>query len=282
MKVLVLGGTGMLGSKLWQVFSPQFDTYVTMRQSLEASGLADFFDPRRTIEGIRAEEFDSVIRALGQVRPEVVVNCIGIVKQHHLAKDALVSITVNALFPHRLAHLCQASGCRLIHVSTDCVFSGNKGNYVESDPTDAEDLYGRTKALGEVDYPGCLTVRTSIIGRELGSAHGLIEWFLRQEGKTIRGYKNAIFSGLTTRALADIFAEIIRNHADLRGVWHVAAEPVSKYDLLSLVKETYRLNVNIEPDETFRCNRSLNGKRFEEATKLTAPPWPVMVQQMCA
>jgi dTDP-4-dehydrorhamnose reductase len=229
---------------------------------------------------VSVQDFDSIVRGIATVQPQVVVNCIGIVKQHPLTKDPLVSISVNALFPHRLAQICRAAGSRMIHISTDCVFSGRKGNYVESDVADAEDLYGRTKFLGEVSYEGCLTLRTSMIGRELETSHGLIEWFLSQEGKTVRGYTRAIFSGFTTNALAEIIAQIITEHPEMEGVWHVASEPISKFELLSLMKQVYGLDIQIEPDETVVVDRSLNADRFRQATGFVPPPWPDMIEQM--
>jgi dTDP-4-dehydrorhamnose reductase len=171
-------------------------------------------------------------------------------------------------------------GIRLIHISTDCVFSGRKGNYTEDDVSDAEDLYGRTKFLGEVGGDGCLTLRTSIIGREMETSHGLIEWFLSEEGKTVRGYKRAIFSGFTTIALGDIIARLIVEHQDLHGVWHVASKPINKFDLLELVREVYGLTIEIEPDESVVCDRSLNSDRFRRATGLVAPAWPDMIMEM--
>jgi dTDP-4-dehydrorhamnose reductase len=168
----------------------------------------------------------------------------------------------------------------MIHMSTDCVFSGNKGNYSETDPSDAEDLYGKTKFLGEVDYPGCLTFRTSIIGRELETKHGLIEWFLSQEGKTVSGYKKAIFSGLTTIALSEIIAEILADHSHLSGVYQVASEPISKYDILNLVKKTYDMKIKIDPDETIINNRSLNPEKFRKETNIKIPSWEYMIEEM--
>ena len=165
-------------------------------------------------------------------------------------------------------------------MSTDCVFSGHKGNYSETDPSDAEDLYGKTKYLGEVDYPGCLTIRTSIIGRELETKHGLIEWFLSQEGKTVSGYKKAIFSGLTTIALSEIIAEIIVNHPSLSGVYQVASKPISKYDLLNIVKHTYDMKVRIDPDESIINNRSLNPEKFRKETNIKIPSWEYMIEEM--
>ena len=187
MKVLILGGSGMLGHKLWQVFAGRFDTYVTLRQGFDHYRQCKLFDLGHTVSHVSVEDFSSVVRAVEKVRPNVVVNCIGIVKQSELADDPLASISVNALFPHQLAQLCLGRRIRVIHVSTDCVFSGRRGSYKESDISDAGDLYGRTKFLGELNYDGCLTLRTSMVGRELATSHGLLEWFLSQEGKTVAG-----------------------------------------------------------------------------------------------
>lgn len=280
MKVLILGGSGMLGHKLWQVCATQFNTYTTFRYSGKVFFDQGLFDPSKAEGNVSVHDFDSVVRAIARVQPEVVVNCIGIVKQDAAANDPIISISVNALFPHRLAQLCRAAGSRLIHISTDCVFSGRDGNYKESDVPDADDLYGRTKLLGELGGNNCLTLRTSMIGRELAGSHGLIEWFLSQKGKTIRGYKRAVFSGFTTNALAEIIARIITEHTDLSGVWHVASEPINKFDLLSLVKQIYKLDVQIEPDELFECDRSLNADRFGQATGFTSPAWPQMIKQL--
>jgi dTDP-4-dehydrorhamnose reductase len=280
MNVLILGASGMLGHKVWQVFAKRFDTYVTVRQGFEHYVQFKLFEPGRTIDKVCVQDFDSIMRAIAIVQPHVVVNCIGIVKQAAAARDPLLSITVNALFPHRLAQLCQTAGIRLIHISTDCVFSGQRGNYAEKDIPDAEDLYGRTKFLGDLDNDGFLTLRTSMIGRELGTSHGLIEWFLDQEGKSIKGYKRAIFSGFTTQVLAEIIAKIIIEHQDLLGICHVASEPISKFDLLSLMKKVYGLKVQIEPDESIVCDRSLDANQFKRATGFVSPSWSEMIEQM--
>jgi dTDP-4-dehydrorhamnose reductase len=278
MRVLILGGTGMLGHKLWQLFSQRFEAFATFRQP--PANFADLFDPARSITNVSANDFDTVVRAVAVSKPDVVVNCIGIVKQDAAAKDPVQSITINALFPHRLAELCRAAGARMIHLSTDCVFSGRAGNYSEADPTDAVDLYGRTKLLGEVAGENCLTLRTSMIGRELAGAHGLVEWFLSQEGKTVKGFRHAVFSGFTTQALAETIAWIIESQPDVEGVWHVAAEAINKFDLLSLIKERGRLSIEIEPDDAFLCDRSLNAARFRQATGFVPPTWSDMISKM--
>lgn len=274
---MILGGSGMLGHKLWQTFTPLFDTYVTLRGDFADYAEFGIFDESRALGQARVEEFESFARAVSAVQPEVVVNCIGIVKQDAGAKDPVTGITVNSLFPHRLSRLCRDTNARLIHLSTDCVFSGRKGNYAETDSPDPEDLYGRTKLLGEVTGEGCLTIRTSMIGRELRGTHGLLEWFLSQHGGDVRGFKQAVFSGFTTNALATIIGRIIAEHQELSGVWHVAADPISKFDLLSLIKQTYELDIRIEADEDYRCDRSLNGSRFRNATGIMADGWQEMI-----
>ena len=280
MKVLILGGSGMLGHKLWQTLSPRFDTFATFRDAPQSYRSLDIFDETRMLGGIKAEDFKTVEQAFATVKPDVVSNCIGVVKQDASAKDPVTSITVNSLFPHRLAELCRGAGVRLIHLSTDCVFSGQKGNYSEADTPDASDLYGRSKLLGEVTAGNCLTVRTSMIGRELSGAHGLLEWFLSQAGKSARGFKRAVFSGFTTGTLARIIGDVIEKHQGLQGIYHVAAEPITKFDLLSLVNESYGLGVQIEEDETFLCDRSLDATRFRSATGWVPPSWHEMIELM--
>lgn len=280
MRVLILGGAGMLGHALWRECARRFETYVTMRQVFERYAGYGLFERARTLAGVAIEDADGLARAIATARPRVVVNCIGIVKQHPAAADPLESISVNALFPHRLARLCHGEGIRLVHISTDCVFSGRRGHYREDDVSDAEDLYGRTKFLGEVGTAGCLTLRTSMIGRELTSARGLVEWFRRQDGGVVRGYRRAVFSGLTTDALSRVVAMVIAEWPRLDGVWHVAADPISKYDVLSLARDALGLRVQIEPDDTVVCDRSLDGERFRRVTGWVAPPWPEMIQDL--
>jgi len=189
-------------------------------------------------------------------------------------------VRINSLYPHVLHRLCRARGVRLVHVSTDCVFSGRKGAYRESDPSDAEDVYGRSKFLGEVAGPGAVTLRTSIIGRELSVERGLVEWFLSQRGRKVKGFTKAVFSGLTTLELSKVIRRVLADWVELEGLYHVAAEPVTKFDLLKLIRDVYRLDVEIEPDDSLACDRSLDGSRFREATGYVAPSWPEMIRAM--
>jgi dTDP-4-dehydrorhamnose reductase len=279
MRLMILGGGGMLGHKLWQTAAPRMETWVTMRD--DGRSLPATFDRTRIVSGVHAEQFDTVVRAFARVRPDAVVNCLGVVKQRAEAADTLVALTVNSVFPHRLAALCGAAGSRLVHISTDCVFSGQRGGYAETDTPDAADLYGRTKQLGEVSGDGCLTLRTSIIGRELSTSHGLVEWFLAREG-TIPGYTQSVFSGLTTAELSRVILRTIEEQPALTGVYHVATEPITKHDLLVRLNEALGQGATIQPDASVRIDRSLDGRRFAAATSYAAPRWDRMIEELSA
>lgn len=273
----------MLGHRLLVTLDDRFETFATVRasdgcwRSHPVLGAGD-----RILGGVEVTEPQTIPAALEKVRPEVVVNCIGIVKQREAAADAVRSIRVNALFPHLLASQCGDLGCRLIHISTDCVFSGRRGGYTEEDLPDPVDLYGRSKLLGEVVGPGCLTLRTSMIGRELAGRSGLLEWFLAHRGGHVQGYRNAVFSGLTTAALARLIASLVSDHGELEGLFHVASEPISKYDLLVRINEALELGISIEPALEPHCDRSLDGTRFVDATGLVAPAWDSMIAGLAA
>lgn len=280
-KILILGAAGMLGHTLFNLLGKNngFEVYGTIRNpdsfiGRPSPGLKD-----RILSGVDAGDFDTIIRALKDVKPDVVINCIGIIKQLPSADDPLTAISINALLPHKIAAVCGSTGARMIHISTDCVFSGDKGNYTEEDISDAIDLYGRTKFLGEVDYSHCITLRTSIIGHELKSKYGLIEWFLAQQGK-VRGFTNAIYSGFPTVEIACIIAGFVIPNPGLSGLYQVSSEPVSKYDLLQLVAKEYKKQIEIEPFSDFNSDRSLNSARFRRETGYTPPAWPELVSIM--
>ncbi len=280
MRILILGGEGMLGHKVFQVLSGRFEILATF-QSANGSWvhypMYSDIDHSRTIGGVDAVDFDAVVRAFAQVKPDVAINCIGIIKQLKEAKDPVISINLNALFPHRLAELCAATGTRMFHMSTDCVFSGRKGSYTEDDVPDAEDLYGRTKLLGEVNREGCLTIRTSIFGRDFGKQSAFLEWFLSNRGGKVRGYTNAIYTGFPTQVLARIMGDLIADYPDLSGLYQVSSGPISKYDLLVKLCDSMQLDIEIEPYEDFHCDRSLDSSRFRNETGYIIPGWDEMI-----
>jgi len=280
MKILILGGSGMLGHCLWINLSKDHETWVTVRgNGSEIPDIREF--PRQYIRPmVDALNFDQIIRAMASIQPDLVINCIGLIKQQgHLARDPLFSISLNAMLPHRISMTCRTAKIRMIHISTDCVFSGKKGNYLESDQSDAEDLYGRTKFLGEVAYPHCITLRSSIIGRELKNHLGLIDWFLAQTG-TIHGYKRAIYSGFTTDEFSRIIRDYVIPNSSLSGVYHISSNPISKYDLLQLTKQAYQKEIEILPEEEFFCDRSMDSTRFRQITGYQPPLWNDMIEEM--
>jgi dTDP-4-dehydrorhamnose reductase len=270
----------MLGNAVFRVFakSPDFETHGTARS---AAGLRYFNETLRPqmYVGVDVEQHDHLVQIFNRVRPDVVINCVGLVKQLAEADDPLTALPINALLPHRLARLAALSGARLVHVSTDCVFNGLQGHYSESDAPDALDLYGRSKLLGEVDEPHAVTLRTSIIGHELSSAHSLVGWFLAQEGR-VRGFTRAVFSGLPTVELAKVIRDHVLPRPDLRGLWHVSSEPISKYDLLQIVKVAYGKSIEIVPDEKLVIDRSLDSTRFRAETGWQPANWTELVDSM--
>ena len=280
-KILIIGVTGMLGHTLFTALSTQKNREVSAT-ARSREGLSRWFSPELTKQihpNTDADNFDSVLRVMADVKPAVVVNCVGIVKQLPAAKDPLVSIALNSLFPHRLALACKAVGARMIHISTDCVFSGTKGRYTEKDPSDADDLYGKTKFLGEVAYPHCVTLRTSIIGHELKGKYGLVEWFLSQEGK-VQGYTHAVYSGFPTVEIARIISDYVVPNAGLHGLFQVSSEPISKMELLKLVAKQYNKRVELVPCDDFRSDRSLDSGNFRKVTGYVPPSWPALVENM--
>ncbi|MEH0165262.1 dTDP-4-dehydrorhamnose reductase family protein [Roseateles microcysteis] len=280
-RLLVLGASGMLGNAVLRLFAqdPAFEVFGSVRGAAVIKTLQAKAPAAQFVAGVDVESLDSLTRLFAQVQPDLVINCIGVVKQLAEADDPLTAIPINALLPHRLARLAQVAGARLIHVSTDCVFSGKKGGYLESDASDAYDLYGRSKLMGEVDYDNAITLRTSIIGHELASAHGLVGWFLAQQGP-VRGFTKAIFSGLPTVELARVMKEHVVPHPELRGTWHVSTVPIDKYTLLRLVAAEYGRSNEIAPDDKLVIDRSLDSGRFRAATGYAPPDWPELVRRM--
>jgi dTDP-4-dehydrorhamnose reductase len=280
-KVLIFGVTGMLGHTLFKEMNKNeaLDVHGTTRN---ASGLNNFFlsdELCRIHDNVDSDNFDTVIRAIATVQPDIIINCIGIIKQLPIAKDPLTAITINAQLPHRMSLIARSANARMIHISTDCVFNGSKGSYTEKDPSDATDLYGRTKFLGEVEYPHCVTLRTSIIGHELKTELSLIDWFLSQE-ESIKGFTKAIYSGFPTIELANIITNYVIPNKNLSGLYHVSSNPISKYELLNIMKKIYKKEITIEAFDDFHMDRSLNSENFQNITGYTSPSWETMIQDM--
>jgi len=280
-RTLVLGASGMLGSAVFRAFHGRQDQHA-MATVRSASALRHFSSAQQAdiITGVDVLDSDALVSLLNQTKPDVVINCVGLIKQLSAAKDPLVALPLNALFPHKLARLAALSGTRLVHVSTDCVFSGATGNYTEDSVADATDLYGVSKHLGEVvTYDNAVTLRTSIIGRELTSNNSLVDWFLAQQGE-VKGYDKAIFSGLPTCELAAVIRDVVLPNPALTGLYHVSAKPISKYELLRLIAAEYGKDIAIIRDDKVAIDRSLDSSRFSKATGYVAAEWPILIKRM--
>jgi dTDP-4-dehydrorhamnose reductase len=280
MKILVMGGDGMLGHQLLRAWGERHEVWATLHRGPGEYPVQSWFRPDRCVFHTDVRNAQDVTDALARVKPEAVVNAIGLVKQQASAKESIPSLEINALFPHRLSQLCQVGGARLVHMSTDCVFTGRKGSYRETDIPDAEDLYGRTKLLGEVNAVHALTLRTSIVGLELARKQSLIEWYLSQRG-VIQGYSKATYSGLTTAEMARVIESILLGQDPPSGLWHLSSDPISKYDLLmGLQTRLRRTNLVIERNESFECDRSLDSSALRARISYAPPTWDAMLDEL--
>ena len=280
MRVLILGGDGMLGHRLLRQLQVNHEVKVTLRQELSGYAHLKLFTADNAYAGVYDPDTDRLVEVMLDFSPQAIVNCVGIVKQRTEANEAIPSLQINSLLPHRLAQLARTVGARLVHLSTDCVFAGTRGDYREDDPADAQDLYGRSKLLGEVSEPPCLTLRTSMVGAELVRKSGLLEWFLAQRGGAVKGFTRAIFSGFTTAELSRVIERLLVDHPAASGLYHVSSEPISKYDLLRRIDAALGLQVRIAPDDAFHCDRSLNSERFRAAFGYAPPSWDQMVAEL--
>lgn len=278
MRILILGVSGMVGHMAYRILSARHDTLGTCRgRYADHPALPRVLPPERCLDQVDATDAPRLREAIRAARPDVLLNCVGLTPHKAGPGDTQALVRLNGSLPHELAAEVEAWGGRLIQVSTDCVFSGRKGGYAPSDPPDPVDAYGRSKVLGEVVRGPHLTLRTSVVGRQLAGAEGLFEWFLSRRGGVVRGFVHAIYSGLTTRAFASLLVRLLDRHPSLAGLYHVASAPISKYDLLTGLARRLRLATEVVPDESVRCDRSLDGSAFSRATGLTAPGWGEML-----
>jgi dTDP-4-dehydrorhamnose reductase len=276
-RILICGVSGMIGHKLWEALAAeQEDVFGTVHGRRDAFRKYQLFD-ERVFEDFEASDFGAVTHLLDRLRPSLIINCIGITKRKQQADEVGPMFTINALFPHHLARWARSQGARVIQFSTDCVFDGAEGKYTERSVMTATDLYGQSKYFGELHYDHCLTIRTSMIGREIAGRTELLEWFLAQRGKRIKGFKNALYSGVTTLYMSQLLSRLLRQHSKLGGRYQIAGPAISKYDLLCQLREALQLDVEIEADETFRCDRTLQSEKFTRRTGIQVPSWKEML-----
>ena len=280
MKVLILGSSGMLGHTLvrYLISQSNLDVGFTLRNNHQLEIFKSIFDVKSSyiFDANYIENFENIIL---DFKPDLCINCIGIIKKKFGTNDNIQNIKINSLLPHYLDNICLRHNCRFLHISTDCVFSGKKGNYSEVDIPDPIDLYGRSKLLGEVLNNNSATIRTSIIGHEHFTRNGLLEWLLSSK-KDVDGYKNAIFSGLTTLELSKIIHRYFIQRNDLRGLFHVSSNSISKNDLLLLIKDIYKLKININEEFKNQINRSLCSSKFEQVSGYKPKRWDDLLEEL--
>ena len=279
MRILILGGDGMLGHQLLRLLRDRHEVKVTLRRELSAYEGSELFSADNSAAGVDVRATDKLLTVLAEFRADAVVNAVGIVKQRPDGLDVIPNLEINALLPHRLALICRAIRARLIHISTDCVFSGKRGQYREDDTPDPVDIYGHSKLLGEVTQPGVITLRTSIIGRSLYRNASLIDWFLQQKD-CIKGYRNAIFSGFTTKELARVIQMLLERHGGASGLYHLSSSAISKYDLLVGLRDRLVRRIEIIADDSVRIDRSLDSSRFRAEFSYNPPSWEGMLDEL--
>jgi dTDP-4-dehydrorhamnose reductase len=279
-KILILGSTGLLGSTLLKYLSKKnnYKCYGAIRKKSDAIKLKNIKDIK--LYKIDYKKRCSITKVFNQINPNIIINCIGITKQLVHKNKISEIIRVNSFLPHFLSQLVNLQKkIRLIHFSTDCVFSGIKGNYKETDLPDAQDIYGRSKLLGEISCSNTLTLRTSIIGHELQTKYSLLNWFLDQK-KFVEGYKNAFFSGLTTLEIAKVLDRFIIPNKNLEGLYHLSGKKISKYDLLNLIKKVYKKDIKININRNVKINRSLNSNSLQIITGYKLNSWNKIIKEM--
>jgi len=283
MKLLILGGSGMVGHSLIKELSKKYDVFSLLRKHPDMNS-NQFFEKilpeKRCIFIDDINQYENINGAIQEIAPNILINCIGVIKQRDKVENALNMIHINSLLPHILNHICNKNRIKLIHLSTDCIFSGTKGNYQELDNPDPIDEYGESKLLGEIKKGNALTIRTSFIGPELFNKKSLFEWVKSQKNGEIDGFENAIYSGLTTLEFSRIIKNIIENHQDMNGIWHISSSPISKFDLIKMINKKFNLKIKINRNSSFQCDRSLNCSKFEEKTKIQIPSWKEMIDNL--
>jgi len=277
-KILILGANGMLGHTLFSKLSlnRDLDVYGTIRNN---QSIKWFHNKDKIYTNVYAGDINIFSFILKNLEPEYVINCIGVHRQSDAIKNPIISIKINSLVPHLFAEECEKLGCKFIHFSTDYVFNGKKGMYVEKDIPNPEEIYGKSKLLGEIsNKKNSLTIRSSIIGHELGTSLSLVEWFLNQKNK-VNGHKNFYTTSITTIEMANIIENYVF-YNNLNGIMHISSEPINKFDILTKISNIYNKPIEIIPDENFICNSTLDSSLFKKLTGYSAPSWDIMLNNM--
>jgi len=273
MRILILGIDGMIGHKIAQSLSQDYEVIGSTRKDVNHQKIG--------LNNCLLYKKDFIIDDqnvfFNKISPDVIINCIGITTRRGISRNMSNTDFINSRFPHKISEWVSIKNRRLIHFSTDCVFSGKKGDYLDDDKPDANDIYGMSKAKGEIDNNSSLTLRCSMIGREIYNHTELFEWLYSMKNKDIEGYANVIYSGVTTFWMGDVIKKILKNNISLSGIYNISSEPISKYHLLLKLSDAFKLNVNVSANLNIKSNKVLNSKKFAEITGIIPPNWDDLI-----
>jgi dTDP-4-dehydrorhamnose reductase len=277
-KILILGVDGMIGHKIYQSLSTTESNLVLTSRKAKTNLPFDF--DKAILLNLDIYKDDLNIFLDNQM-PTIIINCIGVTTRR-LDKLGTNQVEyINSTFPKLLAEWTKKTNNKLIHFSTDCVFNGKKGYYSEDSLPDATDIYGSTKAAGEIkDQKNTLTIRTSMIGREIFNFTELLEWIFSNNLKAIKGYKNAIYSGVTTLWMGELIKKIIFDKINLSGIYNISSSSISKYDLITKIKSYFNLNIEILENTEYNTNKTLNSEKFQSKTGIKTPSWDEMLSAL--
>ena len=274
MRILILGADGMIGHKIAQSLE-DFELILASRKSISLKSIG-------IIKGKMVQHnliTDSLDLLLDSTTPDIIINCAGITTRRGVEDNIVNTRLLNSELPHKLDSWANLNSKKLIHFSTDCIFSGNRGNYLDNDFADADDIYGKSKALGEVDSPNTLTLRCSMIGRELYNFTELFEWLKKNKNKKIEGYSNTFYSGITTVRMGIILNQILKKNLNLSGIYNISSTPISKFDLLTKLSNAFNLNVEVKQNTNNKSNKVLISEKFTEITGIYPPNWDDLISE---
>jgi len=277
MRIYILGISGMLGSKLFKEF---------LKKNYKIKGSTrvipkHFLNYKNYIDSnLDIFDIQKLKEKINKFKPNLIINCVGIIKQKISKTNEKNIFYINSIFPHELYKISNIIKARLIHFSTDCVFDGKKGNYDDKNETNANDIYGFSKALGELSYDNSITLRTSIIGHELSSKKSLLDWFLHLNKKNCYGYTKAYFSGLPTIEIFNFIQKFLLKKKKISGIYNLSSSRISKYNLLKKISKVYSKNINIIKNNKLKIDRSLNSKKLKKLVDYKCPPWNILIKNM--
>ena len=274
MRILILGADGMIGHKIAQSLE-DFELILASRKSISLKSIG-IIKGKMVLHNLITDSLDLL---LDSTTPDIIINCAGITTRRGVEDNIVNTGLLNSELPHKLDSWANLNSKKLIHFSTDCVFSGNRGNYLDNDFADADDIYGKSKALGEVDSPNTLTLRCSMIGRELYNFTELFEWLLKNKNKKIEGYSNTFYSGITTVRMGIILNQILKKNLNLSGIYNISSTPISKFDLLIKLSNAFNLNVEVKQNTNNKSNKVLISEKFTEITGIYPPNWDDLISE---